>query len=180
MSVCHIPPGFFLSLYPYCPCLKDVNSVTYAGILNSSKHFLHFSWNKLKIIQINTHSKFQTRQNDGGDMVPCSPRADDPVETRCSHIGWRTHIGRIRHWSHLWTCVNTPHNNLNSWALLLTTRLLLRLSNSTACILFFLFAFVLLYWVLSRYPTSYTYLQYATCFLSLTRTCAHTHTAIIR
>lgn len=47
--------------------------------------FLHFSWNKWTIIQINTHSKFQTRQQDGRDTVPGSPRADGPAEKMQSH-----------------------------------------------------------------------------------------------
>lgn len=43
---------------------------------------------KLRIYTINTHAKFQSRQNDGKGMVACSPRVYDLREDRHSHIQW--------------------------------------------------------------------------------------------
>lgn len=37
---------------------------------------------KLKIIQINTHAEFQSRQTDGRDMVSCLSRVYDQVEDK--------------------------------------------------------------------------------------------------
>lgn len=70
----------FFNLYPCCTCLKDANSIIEPRKVRQNA-FCRFC-NTLRITQINTRAEFQTRQNDGRDVVPCLFRVYDLVEDK--------------------------------------------------------------------------------------------------